>query len=97
MRVISYAYIRDFIRIHPDSSIALRAWYSRLKAARLENLNDLKKLYRSVDYVGNNRFVFNIKGNKYRIVAIVLFGPQKIFIRFIGTHEEYNKINCQEI
>ncbi len=97
MRVISYSYIREFIRIHPDSSVALRGWYSKLKGSMPKSIHELKRLYRSVDYVGNNRFVFNIKGNKYRVVAIVLFGPQKVFIRYISTHADYNSINCKKI
>jgi len=54
-------------------------------------------MFGSVDYVGNNRYVFNIKGNHYRLVAIVIFASQKIYIRFIGTHTEYSKIDCKTI
>jgi len=97
MRVISYGYIREFTDRHPDSSVALREWYYRIRRSKPENLSELKRIFTGVDYVGNKRFVFNIKGNKYRIVALILFGPQKTFIRFIGTHAGYNKINCKEI
>ena len=56
-----------------------------------------KKMFRGVDFIGNNRFVFNICGNKYRIVVVVIFASQKMYIRFIGTHTEYSKINCSII
>ena len=56
-----------------------------------------KKTFGQVDFVGNNRVVFNIKGNQYRLVAIVIFASQKVYIRFIGTHNEYEKIDCATI
>ena len=56
---------------------------------------DIKQTFNSVDYVGNNRFVFNIKGNNYRIVAIVIFASKKVYIRFVGNHKEYDKIDCK--
>jgi mRNA interferase HigB len=57
----------------------------------------MKSTFKSVDAVGNNRFVFNVKGNDYRLVAIVLFQIKIIYIRFIGTHAEYDKIDCENI
>jgi mRNA interferase HigB len=56
----------------------------------------MKQTFNSVDYVGNDRFVFNIKGNDYRLVAIVLFAAKKVFIRFIGTHKEYDNKDCSK-
>ncbi|MEN8231013.1 MAG: type II toxin-antitoxin system HigB family toxin [Bacteroidota bacterium] len=97
MRVISYSYVREFIKKHPDSSIALRSWYRKMKRKRAVSIHELKRAFPGVDYIGNKRFVFNIKGNKYRVVALILFGPQKAFIRYIGTHADYDKTNCQEI
>ena len=55
-------------------------------------LADIKKTFNTVDYVGNDRYVFDIKGNNYRILAIVLFINKKVYMRFVGTHEEYNRI-----
>ena len=63
----------------------------------MENLAELKSVYPRTDYVGNDRYVFNIKGNKYRIVALILFQVQTVYIRFVGTHEEYDKIDCSTI
>ena len=57
----------------------------------------IKKDFPSVDYVGNQRYVFNIKGNNYRLVFVIKFVPQFVFIRFVGTHAEYDKIDCSTI
>lgn len=97
MRMVSYGVVREFIRKHPDSSVSLSSWFRKLARKKPAGFHELKRAFSGVDYVGNNRYVFNIKGNKYRVVAIVLFGPQKVFIRFIGTHAQYDKINCKEI
>lgn len=92
MRVISFAIIRDFIAKHPDADVALRDWYKRTSQADWNNLSDIKQTFNSVDYVGNDRYVFDIKGNTYRIVAIVLFVNKKVYMRFVGTHDEYDRI-----
>jgi len=92
MRVISFLMIRDFIAKHADADVALRDWYKRTTKANWTNFADIKQTFNTVDYVGNDRYVFDIKGNNYRIVAIVIFVNKKIFMRFIGTHEEYEKI-----
>ncbi len=62
-----------------------------------DSLNDIKQTFNSVDYIGNYRYVFNIKGYDYRLVAIINFASKKIYIRFIGTHAEYDKIDCSNI
>ena len=97
MRMISWGAVREFVMKHPDSGVSLKSWYRKLLRKSPEGFHDLQSVFPGVDFVGNNRYVFNIKGNKYRVVAIVLFGPQKVFIRFIGTHAEYERINCKEI
>ena len=88
MRVISFSMIRDFIAKHADADVALRDWYKRTTKANWTNFADIKQTFNTVDYVGNDRYVFDIKGNNYRIVAIVLFINQKVYMRFVGTHEE---------
>ena len=84
--------IRDFIAKHADADVALRDWYKRTTKANWTSFADIKQTFNTVDYVGNDRYVFDIKGNTYRIVAIVLFINKKVYMRFVGTHEEYNKI-----
>ena len=79
------------------SKTALEVWYKKVTKSSWENLNDLKQDYLSADYVGNNRVVFNIKGNDYRLIAIVIYVSQKVYIRWIGTHAEYDKIDAKNI
>lgn len=97
MRIISFAAIRNFVLKHADADIALRDWYKKTEKADWSCLNDIKKSFNSADYVGNNRFVFNIKGNDYRLVALVLFAVRKVYIRWIGTHKEYDKKDCSNL
>ena len=97
MHVISYKRIREFIKDHPDSGIKLGRWYKWMKKGKYNNLIELRSKFSSVDYVGNSRFVFNIGGNRYRLVAIINFCKQKVFIRFIGTHDEYTNIDSKNI
>lgn len=72
-------------------------WYEIARTANWNFLQDVKKDFNSVDYVGNNRYVFNIKGNDLRLIVIIIFISKKIYIRFIGTHDEYNKIDVNNI
>ena len=67
------------------------------KAADWNKLADIKKVFNNVDYVGNDRYVLNIKGNNFRLVAMIFFDKRTLFIRFIGTHSEYDKIDCSTI
>lgn len=92
MRVVTFKRIQEFILNHADAEIPLRFWYSTVNKRDWTSLNDVKKDFNSVDYVGNHRFVFNIKGNSYRLIAIISFNAKKVYIRFIGTHAEYDKI-----
>ena len=92
MRVIAYSAIREFIKHHSDAEKPLRDWYTKVRRASWTTLADIKKDFNSVDYVGNNRYVFNIGGNNFRIVTIVIFLAHHVYIRFIGTHSEYDKI-----
>ena len=92
MRVISFGVLRDFIAQHADAAEPLKEWYKAVTRAFWRNFADMKQTFNTVDYAGNDRYVFDIKGNNYRIVAIVLFVNQKVYIRFVGTHEEYTRI-----
>lgn len=97
MVVISWATLRDFYQIHADAKTALEEWYDTVDEADWSNLSDIKQTFNSVDYVGNDRYVFNIKGNKYRLVALIFFKSRTVFIRFVGTHAAYDKINVSKI
>lgn len=93
MRIISYKRIKEFSEKHANAENPLNFWYHTVKSKKWNTINDIRNDFNSVDYIGNHRFVFNIKGNTYRLVAIISFNAQKIYIRFIGTHSEYDKIN----
>lgn len=77
MRVISFAAIRDFIAVHADAEQPLKDWYKAVSKAYWRNFSDIKQTFNTVDYVGNDRYVFDIKGNNYRIVAIVLLSIKR--------------------
>lgn len=97
MRVITFASIRSFSKIHPDAETALRDWHRQVKTGNWKNFNEVKNSFNSVDAIGNKRYVFNIRGNHYRLVAIILFQIQTVYIRFIGTHPEYDLIDARTI
>ena len=94
MRVIAISTLKKFWTRHPDSEQALKEWYIKTERAQWESFNDMRKDSNSVDYVKNQRYVFNIKGNNYRLVAAVKFTPKLVYIRFIGTHQEYERIEA---
>ncbi|MDR0864518.1 MAG: type II toxin-antitoxin system HigB family toxin [Candidatus Symbiothrix sp.] len=98
MRVIAHSTIVDFYTNYADSKQPLEEWYAKTRKADWNCFADIKKTFNSVDTISNQRFVFNIKGNSYRLITIVLFIPKMVYIRFIGTHAEYDKINdCSKI
>lgn len=97
MRIITERKLKDFAEIHPDSKTALQVWADTVKRANWQNFADIKRSFNSVDSIGNQRYVFNIKGNNYRLVVVIKFTPQFVLIRFVGTHAEYDKIDCTTI
>jgi mRNA interferase HigB len=92
MRVIARKKIVDFYNIHPQAKTALDEWYTKTEEAEWKSLKDIKQTFNSVDYIGNQHYVFNIKGNDFQLIAVIKFTPQYVYIRFIGTHAEYDKI-----
>lgn len=97
MVVISYGKLREFFEIHADAKDALNNWYRLVLQADWSNFHEIKVMFNSVDAVGNDRFVFDIRGNNYRIVAMIFFDIRTIYIRFVGTHKEYDRIDCVTI
>ena len=92
MRIISERTIRFYYEAHPEAKSALQDWTTKVKNASWQNIADMKHTFNSVDYVGNQHYVFNIKGNDFRLVAVVKCTVHLVLIRFIGTHAEYDKI-----
>jgi mRNA interferase HigB len=98
MRVISVKTLKLFWEEHPDAESSLRAWYTEeAKKARWKGPQDIKTSYRTASIVRNNRVVFNIKGNTYRLVVAVKYEFQIVYVRFIGTHLAYDRIKAEEI
>lgn len=97
MRVIAISALRDFWEKYPDSEQALKEWYIKTCRTLWNSLADIRNDFNTVDYVGSQRYVFNIKGNKYRLVTAVKFQPALVYIRFVGTHSEYDKIDASTI
>lgn len=97
MVVIAYTKIKAHYKKRADSKDPLNNWYLLACTANWNKLTDIRKDVSDVEYVGNDRYVFNIRGNKYRLVVMILFQVRTIFIRFIGTHAEYDKIDCTTI
>ena len=97
MRIISRKRLREFWERDPDARQALQAWYADVKYANWQTPADIKNVYRNASIVPNNRAIFNIKGNKYRLVVVVQYQYGIVYIRFVGTHQEYDKIDAAMI
>ena len=97
MRIISQKTLKDFWERHSDAEQALQAWYADLKAAKWKSTSEIKSAYRNASFVGNNRVVFNIKGNTYRVVVAIQYQFGIVYIRFVGTHEEYDQIDAAAV
>lgn len=97
MRIISRKTLKEFWERHPDAEQPLQAWYADLKASRWESPSDIKRVYRNASFLGNNRVVFNIKGNTYRVVVAIQYQFGIVYIRFVGTHEEYDRIDAATV
>lgn len=97
MRIISRKALREFWKNHSDAKEALQSWYSETKRAEWSSPAEIKAIYRSVSILPNNRAVFNIKGNHYRIIVVISYEFGVVYIRFVGTHAEYDKIDATTI
>lgn len=97
MRIISRRILREFWEKHPDATIPLQTWYHDVEQATWDSPADIKVVYRNASFLANNRVVFNIKDDHYRIIVIVVYRYGLIYIRFVGTHEEYNRIDAATI
>ncbi len=97
MRIISRKTLREFWDKHPSARLALQAWYADTKQAHWKSPSDIKNVYRNASFVLNNRVIFNIKGNSYRLVAAINYTFSVVYIRFVGTHKEYDEIDVNKI
>lgn len=97
MRIIARSKIVDYYTEHAESRTALEEWYAKTKNASWTCFSDIKETFNSVDAVGNQHYVFDIKGNNYRLIVVIKFTIGLVLIRFIGTHAEYDKIDAVNI
>ena len=97
MRIIALGTLRDFWIKHPDALEPLSAWYAIVSRARWASPVDVKAAYRHASFLAKNRVVFNIKGNDYRLVVAMHYNRQIAYIRFIGTHRQYDQIDASKV
>ncbi len=97
MRIISRKALREFGDEHDDAKGPLDSWYHIVKEAEWRTPQDVKDKFGAASFLKDRRIVFNIGGNKYRVIVKVNYDYGQVFIRFVGTHEEYGKINAEEV
>lgn len=97
MRVISKRTLQDFWKRHNEAEHPLIAWYAEAIKAQWKTPQEIKTYYQTASFLSDNRVVFNIGGNKYRLIVKINYTYNTVYIRYVGTHAEYDKINAQEI
>ena len=97
MRIIARRTLREFWLKHSDAEQPLKAWFDDASRSNWQTPSDIKRIYANASIVANNRVVFNIKGNSYRLVVHIRYDIGIVFIRFIGTHQEYDRIDVTTI
>jgi mRNA interferase HigB len=97
MHVISKKKLLAFWKAHPDVENQLKAWHAEAEHAEWKTPDDIRQRYRSADFLADNRVVFNIKGDDYRLVVKIHYNTQIVYIRFIGTHAEYDRVDVERI
>lgn len=97
MVIISKAALRNFITRYPDSETAMEQWYAVTKEADWKNFAALKRSFNCTDAVGNDRYVFNIRGNTYRLIALIIFKVRTVYILFVGRHQEYDEVDAATV
>ena len=97
MRVFTYKRLREFWERHPDARQPLLSWHREAEDADWDTPAAVKTRYPNASVIGNNRVVFNIKGNDYRLVVRINYPYRAVYIRFLGTHAEYDRIDAEEV
>jgi len=99
MRIISKKTLKNFYEQpkYSDSKNALEAWHKEVLKLEWNTPNEIKAMYRSASIIGDTKVVFNIAGNKYRLIVTINYNAKIVFVKFIGTHKEYDKINVEEL
>ena len=97
MRVIAISTLRAFWERHPDAEQPLKAWYQEVTCATWTQPTDIKAQYRSASVLKNRRVVFNIKGNDYRLIVAVAYKVQIVYVKFVGSHKEYDAVDAETV
>jgi mRNA interferase HigB len=97
MVVLSKAILMSFVERFPEAEEAVLKWYGQTSAASWKNFSEMKNSFNAVDAVGNDRYVFNIKGNHFRLIALIIFKVRTVFVLFIGTHKEYDELDASTV
>lgn len=97
MRVIAVSTLRAFWERHPDAEQPLKAWYEEAASATWTQPADIKSQYRSASVLKNRRVVFNIKGNDYRLIVAIAYKLQIVYVKFVGTHKEYDAVDAETV
>ena len=97
MRIIARRTLSTFWRKHRDAEGSLKAWFAEVKAAKWQTMEDLKQTYGAASVIDSERVIFNIGGNKYRLVVKLWFPGQALWIKFIGTHKSYEKVDVTKL
>lgn len=97
MNIVAFRTLRAFYEKHKDSEDQLKVWYKKAVSANWRSANEIKSDYPTASIIAGNRIVFNIKGNKYRLIVKFNYKYGWAWVRFIGTHAQYDKINAEEI
>jgi mRNA interferase HigB len=97
MKVVAVSTLRRFWASHPDAEQPLKAWYDEARNAAWKAPQDIRRHYASASFVGRNRVVFNIKGNDYRLTGAVAWRFQAVYIKFLGTHAEYDRVDAATV
>lgn len=97
MHIITTRRINQYADKYPDAAESLQTWVRVVEKANWSNMNDLKKDYPSADMVGDDRFIFNIRGNNYRLIVRISFLYKNMMVKWFGTHREYDKIDVGKV
>ncbi len=97
MHIIATRTINAYRKCYPDADGSLKSWVAMIKSREFKHLADLKTVFPSVDLIENDRVIFNIKGNNYRLIAGVDFAKQVVFVKWFGRHRDYNNIKPSEV
>ena len=96
-KIIAVSTLREYWEKHPDVKQPLLAWINETRHADWETVHDVKQAFRTASVLKNNRIVFNIKGNQYRLIVKFWFTGRQVYIKFIGTHAEYDKVDADTV